>query len=125
MNRGEREVPTLEEDGWELDDAEARHAEAPGSFHVPSRAERMGLRVGDMVQLLFLFLNRQEDGSAIIDCERMWVTIKEVAAGRLTGQLESLPDTSTLLAPLDTIIFGPEHVAAVGWQRSGLSRPPP
>jgi hypothetical protein len=110
---GGQDVPTLEDDGWELDDAEARHAEAPDSFQIPSREERTGLRVGDMVKLLFLFLNRQDDGSPIIDCERMWVTVLEVAGGRYTGQLESLPYTSKALAPLDTIHFGPEHVAAV------------
>src|SRR5437016_489468 len=100
---GGREVATLEEDGWELDDAEARRAEAPESFHIPSREERMGLRIGDMVKLLFLFLNSQDDGSPIISCERMWGTIQEVAGGRFKGQLESLPRTSSVVAPLDTI----------------------
>ena len=106
-------MATLERDGWTLDNAERRHAEAPDTFHIPSRAERAGLQVGQMVQLLFLFLNAEPDGSPIIDCEKMWVTIQAVAGGRYRGQLESLPHTSTALAPLDRIEFGPEHVGAV------------
>jgi hypothetical protein len=104
---------TLEQDGWTLDNAESRHAEAPDTFHIPSRAERTELQVGQMVQLLFLFLNTEPDGSRIIDCEKMWVTIQGDAGGRYWGQLESLPHTSKALAPLDRIEFGPEHVGAV------------
>lgn len=106
-------MPTLEQDGWTLDDAERRHAEAPGTFHIPGQSERAGLRVGQMVQLLFLFLNEEPDGSRVIDCEKMWVTVLEVDGGRYCGQLESLPHTSRVLAPLDRIDFGPEHVGAV------------
>ncbi|MBM4068458.1 MAG: hypothetical protein FJ271_05870 [Planctomycetes bacterium] len=106
-------MATLEQDRWTLDNAESRHAEAPSTFHIPSRAERSGLQVGQMVQLLFLFLNTDPDGSPVVDCEKMWVTIQEVLAERYWGQLESLPATSIALAPLDRIDFGPEHVAAV------------
>ncbi len=106
-------MPDLYVDGWELDDAQARHAESPDTFPIPGPQERIGLRVGDMVKLLFLFLNRQDDDSPIIDCERMWVTVQKVVGGRFKGQLESLPVTSKALAPLDVIEFGPEHVAGV------------
>ncbi len=116
-------MATLEQDGWMLDNAESRHAEAPGTFHIPSRAERTGLQVGQMVKLLFLFLNAEPDGSPVIDCEKMWVTIQEVAAGRYRGHLESLPHTSTALAPLDRIEFGPEHVAAVLIRRTDPRHP--
>ena len=115
-------MPTLEDDGWELDDAEARHAEAP-AFEIPGRDERAGLRVGDMVKLLFLFWNRQPDGSPIIACERMWVTVQEAGGGRYRGQLESLPHTSAVLAPLDRIEFGPEHVAAVSVRKTDPRHP--
>jgi len=116
-------MATLEQDRWMLDNAESRHAEAPNTFHIPSRAERTSLQVGQMVQLLFLFLNTEPDGSRIIDCEKMWVTIQEVAGGRYRGQLESLSHTSTALAPLDRIDFGPEHVAAVFIRRPDPRHP--
>ena len=103
----------LEQDGWMLENAESRQAEAPDTFRIPSRAERIGLQVGQMVQLLFLFLNEEKDRLPVIDCERMWVTVQEVADGRYRGQLGSLPHTSKALAPLDQIEFGPENVAAV------------
>ena len=106
-------MATVEQDRWTLDNAESRHAESPDTFHIPSREERTGLQVGQMVQLLFLFLNAEPDGSPIIDCEKMWVTIQGVAGGRYWGQLESLPHTSTAPAPLDRIEFGPEHAGAV------------
>ena len=106
-------MATLDQDHWTLENAESRNAEAPSTFFIPSQAERVALQVGQMVQLLFLFLNTEPDGSSIIDCEKMWVTIQGTADGRYWGQLESLPHTSTALAPLDRIEFGPEHVAAV------------
>lgn len=106
-------MATLEQDGWTLDNAEHRNAEAPGTFRIPDRAERTGLQVGGMVQLLVLFLNEEPDGTPIIDCERLWVTVEGSTGGRYRGRLESLPHSSTVLAPLDRIEFGPEHVGAV------------
>jgi len=106
-------MAALEHDGWTLDNAERRRAEAPGTFHIPSQAERTSLRVGQMVQLLFLFLNEETDGSPIIECEKMWVTIREASGRGYEGTLESLPVASTALAPEASIRFGPEHVSAV------------
>jgi hypothetical protein len=116
-------VATLQQDGWTLDNAEDRHAQAPGTFHIPSRAERTGLQVGQMVQLLFLFLNAEPDGSPVIDGEKMWVTVRGAEGGRYWGQLKSLPHTSTALAPLDRIEFGPEHVGAVFVRRTDPRHP--
>jgi hypothetical protein len=116
-------MATLEGDGWALDNAEVQHAASPQTFHIPSRAEREALRPGQMVKLLFLFLNRDRDGSPIIDCERMWVTLKSVTPTGFEGQLESMPATSKALAPLATIRFGPEHVAGVFVRKSDPQHP--
>lgn len=113
----------LEQNGWTLDDAERRHAEAPETFQIPSQAERATLQVGQMVKLLFLFLNPELDGTPVVDCERMWVSVQEVARGRYRGRLESLPQTSSVLAPRDEIDFGPEHVAAVFVRKSDPRHP--
>ncbi len=76
-----------------------------------------------MVKLLFLFLNREPDGSQIIDCERMWVTLKSVTPAGFEGQLESMPATSKALAPLATVRFGPEHVAGLFVRKSDPRHP--
>ena len=104
-------VPTLEENGWELESAEERKAQH-ASFDMPSLEERLSLQAGRRVKLLFLF-NTEQDGSPIIGCERMWVTIGSVAERYYVGCLENLPTLSDAIAPGDQITFGPEHVAAI------------
>ena len=89
-------MPLLDEDGWELESTEERHADAPRSFGIPSREERTSLASGSRVKLLFLFMN-EDDGKPIIDCERMWVTIVSVREGRYMGHLRSLPATSQVI----------------------------
>jgi hypothetical protein len=116
-------MATMEDDGWTLDNAEVQHEASPRTFHIPSRAEREALRPGQMVQLLFHFLNREPDGSQVIDREKMWVTVKRVTPAGFEGQLESLPATSNALAPLATIQFGPEHVACVFVRKSDPQHP--
>lgn len=111
--------PTLEEDGWELESALARHLASPATFQIPSEHERRSLRVGTMVKLLFL-LRGQDDAGSYQQCERMWVTITRAEGGEYTGSLESLPVTSAVLAPGDKIHFKPEHVATIFVRRSGL-----
>ncbi len=105
-------MPSLDTTGWELESAEERNHLHPDRFHIPTLEERRGLLHGQMVKLLFLFMNHEE-GRPIIDCERMWVTIINVSGGTYTGRLESLPSTSDLLKPGDVIEFEPQHVASV------------
>jgi hypothetical protein len=115
-------MPTLEDDGWELESAEERHQAAPGSFDIPSRQERTRLGVGARAKLLFLFMN-EEDGKPIIDCERMWVTIASVEGGRYTGTLESRPVTCAVIGPGQRVSFGPEHVASISVPRTDPRHP--
>lgn len=105
-------MPDLDTDGWELESAEARHAAAPGTFHIPSRVARETLRLGSAAKLLFLLMN-EEDGKPIVDCERMWVTVVSSENGGYRGRLESQPITSRVLSPGDIVAFGPEHIAGV------------
>ena len=115
-------MPTLEDDGWELESAEERHAAAPATFHIPSAQERRSLGLGQMVKLLFLFMN-EENGKPIIDCERMWVTVTAETHGRYTGRLESLPSTSSVLQVGHVVEFGPEHVSAIQISRTDPRHP--
>jgi hypothetical protein len=106
-------MPSLDDDGWELESAEARHAEHPDQFLIPSLAERASLRIGDRVKLLFLFLTEEPDGTPIVQCERMWVTVSSSAEKGYVGTLESLPTSSEALSPGARVEFDPAHVAAI------------
>ena len=88
------------------------HARHPEAFHIPSLEERSSLRVGARVKLLFLLMT-SERGQPMVQVERMWCTIREVAGGRYIGTLDSIAATSGALQPGDRIEFGPEHVASV------------
>jgi hypothetical protein len=102
----------FETEGWDLENAEKRHAHYPETFAIPDRAERDSLVVGQMVQLLF-WLKREMEGQTVIQCEKMWVTINEVAGGKYRGVLESDPFSSQVIRSGQVIEFGPEHVSCV------------
>jgi hypothetical protein len=123
--------PSLEEDYWELESGEARHAEAPSSFWIPSRVEREAVQPGQAVKLLFAIEGEFEDGSIGVQVERMWVFVTERVADGFIGILDNRPD-STEPSPnayLDIgveVPFRPEHIIDIAdppqdyvtWQRS-------
>ena len=108
----ERFMATLDFDGWELESAEARHALHPDLFHIPDHDERVSLRPGQMVQLLFL-MRIPDTNPMEVQCEKMWVTINRIIPGGYVGSLESIPVSSEALCPGDGITFSPEHVCGV------------
>jgi len=57
---------------WEIDDAEARHRSAPDLHSIPPLVERCDVRIGERVQLLFLFQGSDEHGP-FIQSEHLWV----------------------------------------------------
>ena len=105
-------MSTLETDGWELESAEERQSANPASFMIPPAQERVALQPGVRAKLLFLFMN-EEKGKPIIDCERMWVTVRASRNGRYDGVLDDAPVTSAVLKDGALIEFGPEHVASI------------
>ena len=104
-------TPNLDENGWELESAEMRHAQAPSRFLIPSLQERSSLAPGQRVKLLFLLLTNESP--AQIACERMWVTVRESSPKGYAGTLDSLPASSQAIRPGDQVEFGPEHVCAI------------
>lgn len=106
-------MATLELDGWELESAEERHAQAPHRFQIPSSEERTTLQAGQRVQLLFLLLESGADPNDPIMCERMWVTVNQASSTGYVGTLDSMPVSSDALQPGDQIEFGPQHVCSV------------
>ena len=89
---------SLDDDGWELESAVERHRQYPNKFEIPSEEERTSLQPSDMVKLLFLFLTNDE-AEPIIQCERMWVTVQEIAETNYVGMLESPPVSSDVFDP--------------------------
>ena len=92
---------------FRLADGEARHAESPRTFFIPSRSERENLRPGDLVKLVFEIVDPQlpEPGA-----ERMWVEVTGVEDGRYIGALNNVPSTITTISLGDRVDFGPEHI---------------
>lgn len=80
--------PSLDLDGWCLDDAEQRQARTPDSFVIPSKKVRAKLSRGGFAQLLFLIA--VEDGEAP-ECERMWVVVRRRFPGGYMGVLDNDP----------------------------------
>jgi hypothetical protein len=104
---------TIEQDGWQLESGEARHAEAPETFWIPAREARDSLDVGAGVKLLFDIAVEDDSGSQR-GVERMWVIVKRRLPGVYIGVLDSVPASiehdSDFLARGSEVVFGPEHV---------------
>jgi hypothetical protein len=95
---------------WWLDNAEARHAEAPRSFFIPPRGRREALLPGDVVKLIFLFDPAAWNG---MNGERMWVEVLSSLGGNYVGELLNQPTHMKTLKAGDTVTFTPEHIAAI------------
>jgi hypothetical protein len=102
----------LDRDGWELEDVVQKNRENPETFHIASEAERKGLKPGDLVKLIFLFLDHDEEGE-FVQGERMHVRVRETTAEGYVGVLEDAPAATTLLQRGSPIAFGAEHVATI------------
>lgn len=95
--------PSFDADGWELDDGEAMHAQAPATFEIPSRDAREGLRPGDFAKLVFRIL--VDDENEPVKVERMWVIVRERRLGGYFGILDNEPDA---IAENDDLWVGTE-----------------
>lgn len=82
--------PDIEVDGWCLDDGEAYHVEAPGTFWIPDRESRESLEPGDLAKLIFRF--NIDDAEETVAVERMWVLVRERVPGGYLGVLDNDPD---------------------------------
>ena len=111
--------PSLEEDFWELESGEARHAASPDSFWIPDRVAREALQPGSAVKLLFRIQIEQPDGSVDVGVERMWVFVTERLADGFIGVLDNQPgsfppDDDVYLVVGAEIPFAAEHVIDIG-----------
>ena len=102
--------PSLDLDGWCLDDAEQRRARAPDTFIIPSKKLRSALGRGALAQLLFMIT--VEDGEEP-ECERMWVVVRRRFPGGYLGVLDNDPtciEKNHELWSGSEIPFEPRHV---------------
>ncbi len=112
---------TWQSEGWELESAEARHERYPGSFWIPSAAERETLKIGNLAKLLFVLPEATADG-LVPRVERMWVVVAASAPHRYEGLLASIPTSiETPLQLGSPVAFGPEHVCDIESDERGLA----
>jgi hypothetical protein len=99
-------VPTLENDGWQLESGVERHAEAPETFQIPDKQVRTRLVPTCGAKLIFAM---QTDAG--IQVERMWVQITGYTDVGYVGELLNQPRSSGApLRPGDRVEFEPDHV---------------
>jgi len=110
-----RHLPTIDNNGYQLDSGEQRHLEAPETFYLPPRSEREALEQGDIAKLMFdIVIDGDVNNVAL---ERMWVQVVDCEDGVYSGHLDNNPFCSDegeiALALGDTVYFGPEHVIMI------------
>lgn len=109
---------------WILEDCEHRNLDAPETFEIPELKSRSGLRIGDMVKLIFIVTPEPPQPPT---GERMWVEITEIVwpvklgkghdrlrqgEPRFTGILMNAPVVVDAKHG-DEIQFAPCNVAAI------------
>jgi len=110
MTVHDSKAANLVDHGWELESAVERN-KASARFAIPTEQERRTLVTGDHVQLLFLFADKEPDGSLIAQGERIWVAVVAVEGDEYVGVLQSSPLTLSVLSEGDRVRFAAEHVA--------------
>jgi hypothetical protein len=107
--------PSIAADGWTLVSAEERHAANPQTFEIPPQALREALGPGAAAKLLFDI--ESKEAGRVIDrgVDRMWVIVNKRGVNGYAGVLDNDPGRAENLnlKEGDTIVFGPEHVAAI------------
>jgi hypothetical protein len=82
-------VPSLDDDGWQLESAVARHREAPATFEIPDEETRTRLVPECDAKLIFTM--RLPNGREVV--ERMWVQITGYTSIGYAGVLNNEPET--------------------------------
>ena len=89
---------------WWLENADARHAEAPRSFFIPPLEHRRELAPGRLVKLVFAFDPPRRGHSA----ERMWVEVTQRHRdGTYTGTLANDPSELSRARPRRSGVLRP------------------
>lgn len=104
---------------WGLLDAEAQHEAFPDTFPIPTADERLALRTGDMVKLVFVLDPPPSSGP---NAERMWVEVRAAQPdGSYEGWLTNRPVVITTLEPSSVVAFEARHVAGIALRKEEVS----
>jgi len=111
-------LPDIATDYWGLVSAEARHSASPDSFPIPSLEDRTSLVVGQAAKLIFEIEADEEDGTASVSTERMWVIVSGKADEYYFGVLGNQPCTISqssdfYLREGAEVPFLPSHIIAI------------
>ena len=107
----------LKTDGWELEDGDARHAEAPTTFEIPAAVERNSLQPGQIVKLMFRIALSDANGEESEHTERMWVKVGSLVGAFYVGTLDNdAACTNEFKAGLK-VLFAPRHIIQI-WRGS-------
>lgn len=80
-------IPKVKSKSWTLLDGVKQNAEFPDTFEIPDKADREGLKVGDLCKVAFI----PDEPGFVPTAERMWVEVTHVFTGRYIGTLRNAP----------------------------------
>jgi hypothetical protein len=106
-------LTSIDIDGWMVDDGEVAHATSPDTYWIPSLADRLSLRPGDMAKLRFYIRVVGEDGDTVDEGESMWVWITGCLGHWYRGQLDNQPCCTDDIGPGLEVWFQARHVIDV------------
>lgn len=95
---------------YRLGNGELRNQQNPRTFFIPTRAEREGVKPGELVKLLFEIVDPTDD---MPSAERMWVKVTQAAGGRYIGELDNEPGALKSIGPGGRVEFRPEHIISL------------
>ena len=96
---------TFAEDGWILEDAEARHQAHPATFWIPDFSLRDNLEGGDWAKLIFLPSDQTRHTG-----ERMWAEVEVRNGSFYRGRLLNTPVVIKQLQLNSVFWFEPHHI---------------
>jgi len=106
-------LANIDDDGWEIDDAEVAHAEFPDSYEIPNLADRQSLRPGDLAKVRFYMRTESEAGDVVDHGERMWVIVRSTSGHWYEGILDNDPYCTTEITAGMPVWFEARHVIAI------------
>jgi hypothetical protein len=84
-------LANLERDFWQLRSGEESQRKHPDTFWIPPLEQRQNLLRGQAVRLIFEIEGEEEDGTVIVQGERMWVVVAEKVGETYIGILDNQP----------------------------------
>jgi hypothetical protein len=100
-------------DGWELEDGELRHVEAPATFEIPPLSERRSLRTGQIVKLIFRIAVRNDERERAEGVERMWVVVDGHDGKYFHGTLDNDPYCTDEIKSGLKVTFEARHIIQI------------